>query len=99
MSWYTPTFSTHTRDIHYTFEVDSSKQNNNSGKRKRSLEASDTQTTKKRKIENKPSETKQIPKQKPKQKPKPTTVKQKPKKTILKKTIKSSASIDKNTFI
>ena len=98
MSWYTPTFSTHTRDIHYTFEVDSSKQNNNSGKRKRSLEASDTKTTKKRKIENKPSETKSKQKPKPKPKPKPTTVKA-TKKAIVKKAIKTRPSIDKDSFI
>lgn len=94
MSWYTPSFLGHTRDIHYTFETNNEQQKPNNGEKKRQISQ-----VKKRKIENKPSETKQIPKQKPKQKPKPTTVKQKPKKTILKKTIKSSASIDKNTFI
>ena len=95
MSWYTPNFSAHTRDIHYTFEIDNNKQNNSSGKKK---QISDTQPAKKRKLENKSSETKTTTKQKPK--PKPTTnVKTKPKKKIVKKTVKSPSSINKDTFI
>lgn len=96
MSWYTPTFSGHRRDIHYTFELNNEQQEtNNSGKKRQN---SVTQV-KKRKIENKPSGTKQTPKQKQTPKLKQTTVKVKPKKPVLKKTSKTSASIDKDTFI
>ena len=96
MSWYTPSFLGHTRDIHYTFETSNEQQKVNNGEKKK--QSSITQV-KKRKLENNPSETKQTPKQKPRPKPKATTVKPKPKKPILKKTVKTSASIDKNTFI
>ena len=90
MSWYTPTLSTHRRDIHYTFEIDNNKQNNDNEKQK---QISSTHS-KKRKVESQETSSKQ----KTKPKPKTTIVKVKHRPTSIKKTIKNTP-IDKHSFI
>ena len=102
MSWYTPSFSTHRRDIHYTFDIENNNKSNTSQKRKQTP-VNPTSQPKKRKVENKTHAVKRTTKQKPKPKPKTSTnTKAKTKTITIKKQLKPkqpSLSIDEDSFL
>ena len=101
MSWYTPSCSTHRRDIHYTFEIENNSKNSTGQKRKQTTVDTINQP-KRRKIDTKTHTVKQKTKQKPKPKPKtPTKTKTKTKLVTVKKKLKpkQSLSVDKDSFL
>ena len=53
MSWYTPSFLGHTRDIHYTFETNNEQQKANNGEKKKTNQPSKKKKNRKQTIRNK----------------------------------------------